>query len=127
MLQLAPTATEEPQLLVVEKSPELVPPSAMLVTLRAVEPVLVRVAVLDALVVPTFWLPKAIVEGEMLAVATPAPVPVRETVWLEAVLLALSLIVSVAVLVPAAVGEKVTEIVQFPPMATEPAQVLVVA
>jgi hypothetical protein len=72
-------------------------------------------------------LPKAAVVGETAALGTPPPVPLSETVWLEAVLLALSLMVSVALREPAAVGEKVTEIEQLPPIATLPAQLLVVA
>ena len=127
MLQLAPTATDDPQLFVVAKLLALVPLRAMLVMLSALEPVLVSVAVCELLVEPTFWLPNPMLVGETLALATPAAVPVKDTVWLEAVLLALSLMVSVAVRVPAAVGENVTEMLQFPPIATLPAQVLVVA
>ena len=51
------------------------------------------------------------------------PVPLRPTVW--GLLLALSVSVSVPVRFPAAVGVKVTLIVQPAAAATEPAQVLV--
>ncbi len=57
MLQLAPAATEPPQLFVWAKSPLLVPVTAILLMLSAVLPVLVRVTVCAALVVPTFSLP----------------------------------------------------------------------
>jgi hypothetical protein len=66
-------------------------------------------------------------EGETAAAETPAPVPFRVTVWLEAVLPALSEIVNVAVRAPPAAGENVTEILHDPEMATLPAQVFVVA
>ena len=45
IVQLAPAATELPQLLVWAKSPGFVPVSAMLVTVKAALPVLVRVMV----------------------------------------------------------------------------------
>ncbi len=65
--------------------------------------------------------------GETAAAETPAPVPFRVTVWLEAALPALSKIVKVAVRAPPAAGENVTEIEQDPEMATLPPQVFVVA
>jgi len=58
-----------------------------------------------------------------VASAKSCPVPLSVTVWgLPA---ALSVIVSVPVRLPVAVGVKVTLIVQLEPAATEPAQVLV--
>ena len=51
-------------------------------------------------------------------------VPLRATVWLLAVLPALSLMVNVALRAPAAVGPKVTEIEQVPETAMLPVQVL---
>jgi hypothetical protein len=68
-------------------------------------------------VVPTFWLLKVRVGGDTPATGAPTarPVPVRLTVWLEAVLLLLSLTISVPVRLPAAVGAKVTLMVQLPP------------
>lgn len=50
MVQLAPAATLDPQLLVWPKSPALVPPIAMLEIVRAVLPVFVRVTLCAALV-----------------------------------------------------------------------------
>ena len=43
MVQLAPAATLDPQVLVSEKSPLLAPVTEMLVTLRLAEPVFIRV------------------------------------------------------------------------------------
>ena len=125
ILQLEAAAKVPAQLLLVAKSAAFVPPMAMLAIVNVPEPEFVSVTVFDALVVPTFWLPNASVEGVTVALATPPPVPVSETVWVEAVLPALSLILSVPVRVPAAVGVKVTAMVQLPPIATLPAQVLV--
>ena len=53
MVQLAPAATLDPQLLVWAKSLALVPETAMLVTLKAELPELVRVTALVVLVVLT--------------------------------------------------------------------------
>jgi hypothetical protein len=53
MVQLAPAATLDPQLLVWAKSPALVPETAMLVMLKATLPELVRMTVLAVLVVLT--------------------------------------------------------------------------
>lgn len=53
MVQLAPAATEVPQLLVWAKSPALVPETAMLLTLKAALPELVRVTDCVELVAPT--------------------------------------------------------------------------
>ena len=60
--------------------------------------------------------------GVRLAIAT-IPFPVRATDW--GLSLALSVIVIAPVRVPVVVGLKVTEIMQFPPAATELPQVLV--
>jgi hypothetical protein len=69
-------------------------------------------------------LPNDTVAGETAALGTPVAVPLRATVWLLAVLPALSLMVKVALLAPAAVGPKVTEIEQMPETAMLPVQVL---
>ena len=53
MVQLAPAATLDPQLLVWAKSLALAPESAMLVMLKATLPELVKVTALVVLVVPT--------------------------------------------------------------------------
>jgi hypothetical protein len=88
-------------------------------------PVLFRVTVCAALVVPTFWLLKVRLEG-----VTPAkgalPVPERVTVCVvPATLLLLSVMVREAVRLPMAVAVNVTLRVQLPPAASEPPQVLV--
>jgi hypothetical protein len=92
--------------------------------LKAAFPVLLRVALCAALVVPTFWLLNVKLVGERLVPAA-APVPVRLTVCgLPA---ALSEMLTVAVRVPVAVGLKVTLIVQLLFAATELPQVFVSA
>ena len=79
--QLAPAATELPQLLVCVKLLALEPETARLVMLRAALPELVRVIVRAGLAVPTARLPKARLVGERLtAGAVLVPVPERLTV-----------------------------------------------
>jgi len=79
-------------------------------------PVLVIVTVNVALVVPIAWLPKFRLVGEKLTVNV-TPVPVRPMVCgLPA---ALSVIVTLAVRLPFAVGVKVTLMVQLAPAARE--------
>lgn len=122
IVQLAPAATEEPQVVVSPKSPGLAPNKPILTMFSTVLPVLVRVTDCAALVVPRFWLPKAKLLALRLTEA-PVPVPVRVTVCgLPA---ALSAMVNVAVRLPAAAGVNVTLIVQVPPPASELPQVLV--
>ena len=76
-VQLAPTATEPPQVLVSAKSPE----AEILEMVRAALPVLETVTVCAALVVPTVWLAKVRVDGVTVAVVVGAtPVPVSVTV-----------------------------------------------
>jgi hypothetical protein len=119
MPQLAPAATEAPHVLVSAKSPLAV----MLVIVNAALPVLVSVTVCAALVVPMVWLAKVSEVGEKLTAGagTAAPVPVSVAVCgLPAVL---STMLNVPVRVPAAVGLKVTLIVQLAPAATEVPQV----
>ena len=96
--------------------------SAILERLRAALPLLVRVAVSAALVVPTDWLPKERLAGERLTAAA-VPVPERPSVW--GLPEALSAILTEAVRLPVAVGVKVTPIVQLAPAATELPQLLV--
>ena len=57
IVQLAPTATVVPQVLVCEKSPALVPVIEMLLMSRGTLPVLVSVLDIGLLVLPTYWLP----------------------------------------------------------------------
>ena len=63
--------------------------------------------------------------ADVLETATVDPVPLKVTLWIE--LLALSVIVSVPVRLPAAVGVKVTEILQLAVAARLLPQVLVSA
>src|SRR5215216_5451786 len=80
----------------------------------AAVPEFVNVTFWAGLVVPTRWLPKArLVGAKVTAGAGATPVPVSASVC--GVPGALSLIVTLAVRLPAAVGEKVTEIVQLAP------------
>src|SRR5438128_2680724 len=117
--QLAPAATVFPQVLVWAKSPFAV----TLVRLSAVPPVLVSATACAALVVPTVWLPKLRLDGDKLTTAGVFPTPVRLT--LCGLPLALSVILSVPVPVPAAVGAKLTLIAQLVPAATVLPQLLV--
>src|SRR5205807_9410601 len=101
MVQLAPAATDVPQVLVCMKSPL----ATMLVTLSATFPVLFSVTDCATLVVFRFCLPNVWLLGERLAPGA-APVPVRLTdCGLPA---ALSVMVIAPVRVPVAVGVKVT-------------------
>jgi hypothetical protein len=75
------------------------------------------------LVVPTACAGKVNEAGERLTAAVVAPVPVRLTVCVAG--LALSVMVTAPVLVPVAVGLKVTLRVQLAPAATLEPQVLV--
>ena len=122
MVQLAPAATELPQLLVWAKSPL----ALMAVILRAALPELLSVTVCGALVVPCAWLPKVRLTGERPATGPLAdPVPVRLTVC--GLLAAPSVMVRAPVLVPPAVGVKVTVTVQLAPIARLAPQVLLSA
>jgi len=86
----------------------------MLVMLSAALPVLVSVTACAELVVPTDWLPKAMLAGLSETTGPVAvPVPVKGTEWgLPA---ALSVTVSEAEGEKALVGAKVTEIEQLAP------------
>jgi hypothetical protein len=122
MLQLAPAATELPQLSVSAKSPL----AEILVIVKLTVPVLVSVTVCAALVVPTVWLANVNEEAERLTVVVGAvPVPVRLTVC--GLPEALSVMLKVPVRVPEAVGVKVMLMVQLAPAATELPQLSVSA
>jgi hypothetical protein len=123
MVQLAPAATELPQVLVWAKSPL----AETLVRFSEALPVFESVTVCAALVVPTVWLVKVNEEAERLTTGAEAaaPVPVRLTdCGLPEVL---SAMLKVPVRVPDAVGVNVVLIVQFAPTATELPQVSVSA
>ena len=121
MVQLAPAATVEPQLLVWAKSPLLV----MLVMLRVRKPVFVSVTVCAALVDLTSCVPKArLVADRVTAGPVPTPTPVRERVC--GLLGASSVMLTFAVRVPVVEGVNFTETVQLLWGATLlPTQVLV--
>ena len=70
---------------------------------------------------PTAWLPKVRLVGERLAAGA---VPVPERLTLCGLPVALSVRVTAAVRVPAAVGLKVTLIVQLAPAATRTAAII---
>jgi len=124
IVQLAPAATEPPQLFVWLKSPLLVPLIAKLVIVRRAVPVFVSVTFIGVSAVPTRILPNDKLVFDRLTTG-PTPVPVRLAVC--GLFVALSVTLSVAVRVPAAVGLKVTLIVQFAPAATLAPQLFVCA
>jgi len=121
MVQWAPTATLAPQLWVRAKLVELAPDTVMPVTFKVALPVLARVIACAALVVPTAWLAKVRVEGEALALVV-AIVP--ETATVCGLPVSLSVMVTSAVRVPAAVGLKVIVMEQLAPAATFDPQLL---
>jgi hypothetical protein len=79
IVQLAPAATLDPQVLDRAKSPAFAPVMVTLETVKAAFPVLLRVTDFAELVELNVWLPKLRLEGETLIPAA-APVPVRLTV-----------------------------------------------
>ena len=124
MAQLAPAATEAPQVEAGarEKSALLAPTTLMPLMLSGAVPELVKVTLCELLRVLTAWLVKVTLLE--LSVATGAvPVPLRLTVCgLPA---ASSLILMVPLTGPEVVGEKVTEMVQLPPAPSEAPHVFV--
>jgi hypothetical protein len=92
---------------------------------RGALPVLFNDTVWTALVVPTVWLLKFRLEGERVAERPEIPLPLSFTVC--GLLAALSVNVIVPVLVPAAVGVKVTLTVQLVPPASPLPQALFAA
>jgi len=125
IVQLAPPATLAPHVFVCEKSPAFVPAIAMLVIDNG-PPVLLSVIPCATLELPTDWLPKLKLLTERLTEGGAfEPVPDSPT---ECGLPgALSAIVTAPVRFPAALGVKVTLIVQFAPAATLDPQVLLCA
>src|ERR1035437_8142461 len=111
MVQLAPPASDEPQLLAWAKSPV----AAIPVNVSAAHPVFTSVSI---------WMAKVSAAGlSETAAGTASPDPVRLSNCGE--LAALSEKLMVPVRVPGAVGLKVTEMAQLAPAATEEPQVLV--
>lgn len=117
IVHLFPAPAELPQVLVWAKSPT----TAMLVMESAVVRLLVSVTDTGGLVVPTVRLENVIVAGVRPTAAR--PVPVVGTAC--GLLLALSVIVTVPLASPVTEGLKVTEMMHFFPLETEPPQVLV--
>jgi hypothetical protein len=111
MLQLDPAASDEPQVLVCEKSVGLAPVMVMPLMVSAALPVLESVAVCEAVVVPLVDV-KLSVAGvrDAMGAGGTAPVPVRAMLCGEPV--ALSVIETVAVSLPGVVGANFTVIVQ---------------
>jgi hypothetical protein len=119
-VQLAPAATDDPQVFVCAKSPL----ATMLTTLSGAPPVFFKVSVCDELVEKTFCEAKVRLVGVNTASGPPlVPVPVSATDC--GLPVALSATEIAAVRVPAASGVKVTLIVQFAPLATDVPQLLV--
>jgi hypothetical protein len=79
MVQLAPAAKLDPQVVVRVKLVLLVPVMAMLEIVRTPAPLLVKVTDRAALVVFTVWFPKASDVGDKVTAGT-TPEPVRLTV-----------------------------------------------
>jgi hypothetical protein len=117
-----PLAGTTPQLLVCVKSVAFVPPMVTPVTENGAVPLLETVRIPGVAVEPRFTLPNGRLAGLRWAIAVP-PKPERGTFW--AILDALSVTETLAVLVLMAVGEKITEITQLAPAATLEPQVLV--
>lgn len=124
IVQLAPAATLAPQVLVCEKSPLFVPvmmiPEPLKV--RVAFPVLDNVTFCAALVVPTGWLVKVTLDEDS---PTTGAIPVPDNETLCGLPLALSVMLTLAVRLPVAVGLKMTLMEQFAPAATLAPQVLV--
>jgi hypothetical protein len=100
----------------------------MLVMASAALPVLVSVTICAALVVFTCWLANVKFDDDRLTVGAGTAVPVPLSVIECGLPVALSVMDTVAVRVPSAVGVNVTLIVQFPLFpATELPHVLVCA
>lgn len=124
IVQFAPAATLEPQVLVCAKSPLFAPVMAMLVMFSVALPLLVRLTTCAVLLMPTNWLPKSRPVPPR-ATTGPTPEPLSDTVC--GLFAASSVTVTDPVLVPGAVGAKVTLIAHCFPAASELPQVLVSA
>ena len=124
IVQFAPDAMADPQLLAWAKSPALPPEMTMLLTVKAAVPEFLSVIVFEALMVPTVWLGYVSPAGESVADGPFAvAVPDKVTAW--GLLEGSTVMSNVVVRVPGAEGLKVTLIEQFSPAAREPAQFVV--
>src|SRR5208337_4154323 len=122
IVQVVPTATDVPQVLVCENWPGFAPESVMLVRGRAAVPVFCTVTKLGALATFFSSLPNATEVGSVVY-AGRTPVPVSATVCVPAPAPALTF--KVACIGPVQVGLNTTLIVQVVPTATDVPQVLV--
>ena len=106
MVQFAPTARLEPQVVANTNEEASVPVTAMPVITSGLAPVLVSVTVCDGLVVPTAWLTKVKLGGEKETVVelSATPVPLRAMACGDPT--AVSVMVTVAVSAPATIGAK---------------------
>ena len=120
MVQLAPATRLVPQLLANTNWFALVPVTAMLLIVNVVVPELVMVTDCEALEAPTVVEPNAMLVADRVTGTT--PVPLKAMVCGDPV--ALSVIVTAAVIAPAAVGWKCPWMVQFAPTARLVPQVL---
>lgn len=117
--QLDPTATLLPQVLSGAKSAGA---AITLVIASGAAPVLVNVTFCGRPEVPTYWLGKVTLVGDKVT-AGPMPDPVRVATWGLAA--ALSVTLTVALLLPGAAGVNVTLMLQEPPVPTVVPQLLV--
>ena len=113
--QFAPAARLVPQLFANTNEEASVPVKTMLVMASVEVPVLVRITVCEALVVPTSCVPNTRLVADNDTVVELTPVPLREMLCGEPV--ALSVMVMAAVRAPAAAGAKCPWIEQFAPAA----------
>src|SRR5512146_122532 len=121
MVQLAPAASEVPQLLLCEKSPALAPVIAIPLMVAVVVKVLLSEALWPGLELPTTWLLKVMLDGKRFRPEV-FPVPVRLAVC--GLVAALSLTVRVPFRVPPSVGVKVTLMERVVPAASMLPQLL---
>jgi hypothetical protein len=116
IVQFAPAARLDPQLFANMNDDASLPVMLILVMDRVVPPVLVKVTLWEALVVPTAWVPNDRLVADRDTAGGVVPVPVREIDCGES--LALSVMVIAAVSAPEVVGPKCPWMVQFAPAAT---------
>lgn len=121
MVQLAPTARLDPQVLAKTKDEASAPVTAMLAMVRVAEPVLVMVTDCELLEVPTLVAAKETLVVERVTGGS-TPVPLRAMDCGEVV--ALSVMVMEAVSAPATAGAKWPWMVQLAPAARLVPQVL---